>query len=305
MLKKLYIALVIVLFLCYCYSSVVHYSSIPVPGYVETRIDLMGGMSPWAWRKDPTAQNELFAGYERMQYQPAATGLIFASGLSFTADHILTEGDLRKILAAEPVLGRDLPVRDPAKINALVDKGYTLRDNVYLEKKELFKAQTPLDKSVIDTLLANGITEVRIAGHGEMVSPQSGTMLMVVLIFLALLCGLDMVLFKPLVKLVDERNAEIAEGEEQARVNLKEQVKLAEEQQRRRRTMRNEHIASLVSARHAVMKEADAILHEANIEAHRLRDNAHLELKQMVLQAEAQLKSEIPALAELVVQKLK
>ena len=305
MAKKLFIAFVLVVFGVYCYASVTHYSSVPVPDYVDTSIDLMGGMSPWAWKKDPTAQNELFAALERKQYQPSATGLIFASGLSFTADHILTGDDLRKILVAEPVLARDFPVRDPVRLYALEAAGYTLRDNVFLDKQQLYPAQTLLNKSVIDGLLSKGIHTVRVSGRGDMVSPQSGTMLMVVLIFLGLLCALDLVLFKPLVALVDERNGEIEAGQQQARLNANESAKLAEEEQRQRRVLRREHIGSLIKARHEVMREADALLHEANIEAHRMRDNAHTEMRRVLSETEARLKQEVPALAELVVSQLR
>lgn len=305
MLKKLFILFVLAVFVLYCYDSVVHYSSVPVPNYVERKIDLYGGMSSYQWKRDPTFQNEHFAALVREQLQAPVTGLNLASGLVFPAEHILTEVDLRAIAQKEPVLARDLPVRDPVKIYDMEERNLVLRDNVLLDGKLLFPAMTPLDKKAVDVLQEMGIREVRVNGRGAMVAPQSGTMIMVVLIFLGLLCALDLVLFKPLVDLVDERNDEIEVGEKLAKHNLKEQAKLTAEELDKRRALRREHISNLVKARHAVMREADAILHEANVEGHRMRDNAHMEMKQMIAASEEKLRAEVAVLAEVVVERLR
>ena len=129
-------------------------------------------------------------------------------------------------------------------------------------------------------------------------------MLMVVLIFLGLLCALRIVLFDPLVALVDERNAEIELGQEQARENRKRAALLEQEALQKRRALRRQHMSDLVKARHAVMREADSILHEANVEAHRLRDNAHLEMKKVVAEAEKTLRGEVEGLARQILEQV-
>lgn len=306
MLKSLFILSVLVLFGFYCYNSVVHYSSVPVPGYAEVKVDLFGGLSQSRWKNDPTAQNDIIQNLALMRYQPLAGGLALPSGRTLEAGHILTVDDIRRIIAEEPAsLAKDLPLRDPSAMYALEDRGLTLRDNVVIGGKRLFAATTPVDKPMLDSLLSNGIKEVRVAGRGEMVAPQSGTMLMVVLIFLALLCALDKILYKPLLTLMDERAEEVTKGQELARFNVKEQAKLTDEEQKRRRALRRDHISNLVKARHAVMREADAILREANVEAHRLRDNAHMEMKQTIAQAETRLRQDVDALAGAVLERLR
>jgi len=306
MKRKLFIALVLAVFALYCYGAGTRYAYVPVPQYRDVKIDLMRGMSPRAWAKDPTAQNEHFKELSEKHYQPVETGLHFQSGMTFTGDHVFTEQDLRAILAAEPVLSRALPVRDPVDLERLAEKARILRDDVYDEGKPVpgLKQLTVVDKKVLDQLINLGIDAVRMCGQGEMVAPQSGTMLMVVLVFLGLLCALDLALFEPLVRIVDIRNAETEAGVLAAKSNKKRAKELEEESLRRRKEMRRDHMGELIKARHGAMKEADAILQEANVEGHRLRDNAHMEMKKAVADAESRLREEVSGLADDVVKQI-
>lgn len=303
-MKKGFIIFVLAVFALYCYLATVQSAYVPVPQYLSVTVDLMNGMTPTAWNRDPTAQKEYFRELERRSLQPPATGWHFSQELTFAPDYVLKADDFRRILEAEPVTARDLPVRDPRKIMALSDKDYRLRDNIVVAGRLQFVEGSSLDKAAIDRLLAAGFHEVRVVGKGGMVSPEAGTMLMVVLIFLGLLCALRIVLFDPLVALVDERNAEIERGQEQARENRKRAAQLEQESLQKRRELRQQHIRELVKARHAVMREADAILHEANVEAHRLRDNAHLEMKKVVAGAEQALRGEVEGLARQILEQI-
>lgn len=303
-MKKGFIIFVLAVFALYCYLATVQNGSVPVPQYLNVTIDLMNGMSQAAWNRDPTGQKEYFRELERRSLQPPATGWHFSQELTFSPDYVLKADDFRRILEAQPVTARDLPVRDPGRIIALSDKDYRLRDNIVVAGKPLLAEGSSLDKAAIDRLLAAGFSDVRIVGKGGMVSPEAGTMLMVVLIFLGLLCALRIVLFDPLVALVDERNAEIELGQEQARENRKRAALLEQEALQKRRALRRQHMSDLVKARHAVMREADSILHEANVEAHRLRDNAHLEMKKVVAEAEKTLRGEVEGLARQILEQV-
>lgn len=306
-MKKLFVFAVLAVFALYCYGSVRYAAVLQVPDYVNVRVDLYGHMSVSRWKKDPTAQARILDRLAARQCQPPATGLVLPNGTNFPLDHVLTADDLRQVIEAEPVnVAREITLRDPVRIRALVAKGRTLRDDIRDEDgKVLFAANAPIDKAMIDKLLALGVEEVKASGKGGIVSVQAGTMGMVCLIFLALACALDIVLFKPLVAVMDERNAEIESGQAQARGNIKDQAKLTEEEGAKRRALRRAHLDGLLKARHAVMVEADGIMKEANVEAHRLRDNAHMEMKQMIAQSEEALKADIDALAHAVVGQLR
>ncbi len=306
-MKKIFIILVVVIFVAYCFASARNYAYIPVPQYRDVTINIMKGMTQVGWENNPTAQKERFRELERKFYQPPVAGWHFQSGLSYKPDHVLTADDFKKILEQEPGLARDLQVRDPVALESIVAQGYMLRDNIMAaggsssDNQYVAKAGADLNKVVLDKLLSMGITEIRVTGKGNMVSPELGTMIMIVLIFLGLLSALDIVLFKPLVSMVDKRNAEIDAGMEKVRSNRVDASKLAQESDDKRKELRREHMSALAKARHEVMKEADEILHHANVEAHRIRDNAHLEMKTVIKEAEAQLHAEVDNIAREIV----
>ena len=134
-MKKGFIIFVLAVFALYCYLATVQSGFVPVPQYLSGTVDLMNGMTLAAWNRDPTAKKEYFRELERRSLQPPATGWHFSQELTFAPDHVLKSDDFRRILEAEPVTARDLPVRDPSRIMELADKDYRLRDNILADGK--------------------------------------------------------------------------------------------------------------------------------------------------------------------------
>ena len=105
-------------------------------------------------------------------------------------------------------------------------------------------------------------------------------MLIVPLIFLALLAALKLIMFDPLIKIMDERSEEIASGMDQAKLNRVEVAKLATESKEQFDHLRREHILELSKLKHEIIIESESVIHDASAEALKIREEAHKELQE-------------------------
>lgn len=304
-MKKLFAIIALLIFIAFCYGSAKEAAYVALPQYQEVTLDLLGGMTPLAWQKDPTAQNAHLRKLSAAAYQPTTKGLNLGS-VKLAPDQVLTEQDFRTIIKENPSEARKLVVRDPGDILSMASMDLTLRDNIIDKKNNtiLIKQGVTVDKKLIDAMLGMGLVKVRALGSGNMVAPLMGTMLMIVVIFLGLYCALRVVLFDPILVIMDERESEIEKGLETAQENHIAAQKLEEENLKLRKEARQAHLASLAADKHAVMKEADSILKDATVEAHRIRDNAHLEMREVVKKAEEELRKDIDVFAKDIVKQV-
>ncbi len=302
MKKFIFIIVVLFVLIAYCAGSAKNFGYIQIPQYAETQINVLGEMSPEQWQTNEVARDERIKELTRAEYQPDKDGFNFGGNHSYEGSQTLTAEDYKRIVEKEPNHAKDLSVRDPAEVIALANMGYIVRDNVYGSNgKIIASAGEILDKATLDNLISDGVKKIRVVGTGGVVSIESGTMLMVPLIFLALLCALKIVMFDPLVKIMDERSTEIAEGTDQAKKNRIESAKLAKESKENFEQLRREHVIALGKAKHKIILESESVIHEANAEAHKIREEAHRELQATLAKVEDELRNKVDELARDIV----
>lgn len=300
-MKKLFILLVLGVFAAYCHGAYHAYGTIPTARYADMTLDIMG-MSPAAWVKDPTAARDRLNALARSQYYPPLAGYAepALAELGLDPDTPLTVADYQAILEHAPGHARNLPVRDPAALLAVVDQRLRLREPIQVGETE-YPAGTPVTMAVADALSHVERERIPVVGQGSPIGFELGTMMMTILIFLALVMALRLVLFDPILKIMDEREKEIADGVALAKRNREETERLAAERKAAFSAMRREHLANLSRTQQEAMKEADVILKEAKTEAHRIRDNAHHEFRQWRHAAEPEVMKEVDAFADMMV----
>lgn len=197
--------------------------------------------------------------------------------------------------------------QDEVSLKSLSRKGYRLRNNFQPEKslgKHGYPAGTHLTKPVLDALIAAKMTRVGIVGKGDIVALQPGTMLMVILIFLALVAALKGVLWDPLEKIVLERDEKISEGLAVVSDNASKEKKFADESVRLRNEARRDFMSKLGKARHEALSETHQIVEKARVEADEIRAKTVAELAALIKEAETSLQREVPALADEIVKKV-
>lgn len=302
MKKLIFIILVLVIFVAYCFGSASNFSYIEIPQYVDKNINVLGELSMQEWESDKAARDDRLKELVRADYQPPSTGFHFGKGRSYDRTYALSAEDYVQIVKNEPKLSLDLPVRDSSEVLALAGMGYTIRDDVIGPKGEtIASAGEVLDKKILDKLDSLGITRIRVVGLGGVVSIESGTMLMVPLIFLALLAALKLIMFDPLIKIMDERSEEIDDGTEQAKLNRVEVAKLAKESKDKFDQVRREHLFALGKAKHEIKIQSETVIHEANEEALKAREEAHKELQKTLTGVEQELRGRVDELAQDIV----
>lgn len=302
MKKLIFIAFVLVILIAYCFGSASNFGYTDVPRYVEKKIDILGGMSMEEWESNKAARDNRLKELVRAGYQPPIDGYNFAKQLSYDKTHTLTADDYVNIVKLEPIVATKLSVRDPSAVLDLASMNYTIRDDIIGSKGNVIaKSGDVLDKNALDALIGVNIKRIRIVGTGGVVSIELGTMIMVPLIFLALLAALKIIMFDPLIKIMDERAEEIAVGSEQAKINRIDIAKLETESKEKFDHVRREHIFALGKAKHEIILESEVVVHEASDEARAIREEAHKELQEKLAEVDKELRSKVDELAQDIV----
>jgi F-type H+-transporting ATPase subunit b len=289
------VILVAVLFVGYYWTAVRHWHLMPLPDYAVEEVDLLGGKTPAAWADDETFQNEHLRHLDRTFYQPTAEGLTLPGGRRLGPGEVLTRADFRALIEGGTT---GIALRNPSAIREIAKKGYKLRNPVADPEAGLdYHGGERLAKPVIDDLLRAGMDRVAVVGAGEMISIQLGTMMMVILVFLALVAALQNALWDPVLALIDERRRTVEEGEARARANRTDRVEIEEEGRRLNANVRREYMKDLTATQREAGREADRILHEARDEAQRLRQEAHREIEREIEAAAEVLEKQRSTLA--------
>ncbi len=302
MKKLIFIILVLVVFVAYCFGSAKNFGYIDLPQYVDKNIDVLGAMSIQEWNSDKAARDERLNELVKAEYQPDKDGFHFGANHSYAPNHTLTEEDYINIVKEKPALAQDLSVRDPEAIIELAGMSYLVRDNVVAGNGQIIaESGELLSKSVLDKLLENRISRIKVVGNGGVVSIETGTMLIVPLIFLALLAALKLIMFDPLVKIMDERSEEIDEGVEQVSKNKVEAEKLARESKDMFDHVRREYALTLSKTKHEIALDSESIIREASDEALKIREEAQAELHEKLVEVENTLRGMVSELAQDIV----
>ena len=272
------------------------------PEYTNETIDILGGMSLEKWNSDKVARDDRLKELVRAEYQPDEDGFKFGENHGYVGTHTLTADNYIKIVKEDPKLAKHLSVRNPSAVLDLAGMGYAVRDTVIgNDSTVIANAGDILDKTILDKLISQEIKRIRVVGTGGVVSIESGTMLIVPLIFLALLAALKLIMFDPLIKIMDERAEEINSGMEQAKLNRVEVAKLATESKDQFDHLRREHILELSKLKHEIILESESVIHEANTEALKIREEAHKELQETLDKVEKELRGKVDELAQDIV----
>lgn len=298
-MRKLFILLVIGLFALYMYGVSQNFMLRNVPKYKAEKIDLLGGKTPQAWNSDDCAtfREKHLSKLEEKRYQCQTEGLTIA-GVTYTSETILKKRDYKKMIGENPKQPIVVTLRNPAAIYAFAKNHYELRDTVAGQK-----AGVVLSKEVLDHIIASPdkISRISIIGHGDVVSFQLPSMIMVMLIFMALLFALKIVLWGPLLQIIDSRKKEIEKGASLVNENINENDNLVNERKKRLGEMRKEYLANLSEIQGKAREEADVILDAAHKEVHQIRVKANRELAAQIEKAEKELRAEIPEFSRQIV----
>lgn len=304
-MRKATVALAIIVFGVYCVQSMAHYTRVDVPGYEQVDVDLLGGKTRAQWQEDVTFQKRHIDQLARLHLKPTKKGLTVqtADGSERTLDPDTVLGDeefadLIRTRLAE--IGGNLPaepLRDAGAVMALVTRNVKLRDPVQVGN-ETIPEGTRITKPVVDKLLDGDIKTIGIVGTGEAVSIELGTTLMVIIIFLGLNAALTEVLWNPVLKMMDERNAEIEQGSGLVRENRDAAEEVEAEGARLHGQARREYLAKLSATQREAQQEADKIMTDARVQARLMRDKAQEELRGVVAEARSELEGKVPDLAE-------
>jgi len=308
--RKLIILIVVVVFGLYCWQAGQRYTLIDLPHYQEIEVDLLDGKTLRAW-DDPayaSAQAEHLSDLETHRYQPLAEGFSLSDGTIYTAGSTLHAKDYAKIIDDRRTSTvAPLKLRDPSALWAVDARHYSVRNPMAFTTVEgenvSLNGGEKLTKILIDKMLqsSTSIPSLGIIGHGDVVSPEAGTMAMVILIFLALVMGLKDVLWDPILAIVDERQKDLEEGTSLSRKNRDEQKKLDQERREKFAEARKEYMDKLNGVQREAMKEADEILAKARHDAHKIREESSKELEKELESAESSLQKQVDVLANEIV----
>lgn len=311
-MRKLFILLVAVVLGLYCWKAAERNTLVDVPGYSVVTVDLLNGKTLRSW-DDPasaTKRAEYLSVLESRHYQPLEGGLALPDGTAYAADKTLHAKDYEKIVQAlrngtvEPI-----KLRDPGKLYAMDARRYVVRNPMTLTLKDgktlVLKGGEKLNKHLLDQILESQtpVVSIGVVGNGDVVAPQLGTIVMVILIFLALVMGLKDAMWDPLLAILDARKKEIEEGAALNRKNRDEHKRLEQERQTRFAAVRRDYLDQLAGVQREAMKEADKILAEARHEANKIRDEANKTLDTELKTAESELRKGIARMtADIVTQ---
>ncbi|ACX51255.1 ATP synthase F0, B subunit [Ammonifex degensii KC4] len=132
----------------------------------------------------------------------------------------------------------------------------------------------------------------------------NATLVMQIFHFLLLLLLLWLVAYKPLMRILEERQNLVARNIEQAEAQQEEARKLKEEMEASLRRAREEAQLIIERATKASEEQAQAILDAAKEEANRIKESALAEIEREKERALAELKDQVANLAILVAGKV-
>ena len=296
-MRRIGIALGIILFLVYCWASVAYQNRATIPDYKPVEVDLLGGMSREAWEADSQAAFQRLMELEGKKYQ-------FPHGEPGSG-RALSAADFEKLIAGfKPDEKPVVRLLDAGAVHALADRHYVLRDNIYSpsdpEGQPVYLAGRPLDKALLDELRELGFRTVTVSGHGAPVNFQLGTAIMVAIIFLTLAAALKPALWEPFLAMLEKRAHELETGEEATRQNQLEAVRYGEEDRRRHAELNREIQELRLKGKRQAALEAAAITKKAKDQESALKAEGLRELGEASQQAEEELRQRIPEFAQAV-----
>lgn len=322
-MRRAFITFGIIVFLLYCRASVVNQNEVAIPGYKLVKVDVLGGKTRAEWDADPQQQFTRLMELESKKYQlpvgskiPAGSGetskmskpgVTDAEG-NISPDHPLTSDDFAHMLAQAPTgTGLTLELRDSLAIYALADHKYILRDPVFPpgsgdapDVKPLYNYDQVLNKSIIDGLINDGIKQVTITGHSAPVNVQLGTALMVAIIFFTLFAALRPILWDPFIVMLEKRRREMEIGAEAERQNQVEEGRFADEKARRNAQLNREVQDLRMQGQRETAQMVGEIIKAARVDEKKVKLAGLREISDNASAAHAQLKQDVPALAQAV-----
>lgn len=315
-MRKAFIALGIVLFLIYCWASVVYQNRVDIPDYRLVDVDLLGGVTRARWDASPQSRFQRLMELETLRYQLPEDARIAAGDKTrsdadrlLPVDRPLTGGDFAHLIASAPAgEGVVVRLRDAGAIYALVNRNYLLRDNIedpgYRDGPPLYVGGRAVDKDMLDALRARGLRTITVTGHGAPVSFQTGTAIMVAIIFLTLVAALKPILWDPFLAMLEKRVRELEIGAEAERQNQAEAIRYEEESRRRNDSLYRSLQELRMGEERETARQAGDIVNAARDGEKRFKEDGLRELGASAREAEARLREELPALAEAVAEAL-
>lgn len=294
-MRRVFIALGIVIFLLYCWASVVYQNQVDVPAYRDVEIDLLGGKTREAWDKDQQVQFQRLMDLETKSYQLPA-------GADGDTNRPLTSDDFAAYIAKTPGQPVLMALRDTSGFSSLLAHNYILRDTIpdpaNPDGRPLYFGGHPLDKPMLDDLRTRGFKTLTVSGHAAPVNFQVGTALMIAVIFFTLAAALKPILWKPFIVMLEKRRRELEIGSEAERQNLQEAVRYAEEE-RRRNTELGRHVQELrMRGQRETAREAGEIVREARNREKEVKLTGLRDIGRAADYARAEMEKKIPELAE-------
>ncbi len=310
-MRRAFVAFGFLIFLVYCWASIVYQNQVDVPRYRLVEIDLLGGTSRTKWNEDQQAQFQQLMELENKRYQLPEDALIPAwpgrhsqteNGM-VPVDEPLTSGDFSHFIA---VADGDGPVRmrlrDTSAFTNLISQNYLLRDSIdnpgYPDGPPLYMGGAPLDKPMLDDLLARGYKTITVTGHGPTVTYQLGTSIMIAIIFLTLVAALKPVLWDPFMVLLEKRKRELDMGAEAERQNQQEAIRYEEERRSRNNQLHREIQTLKMLGQNQITREANEIIKSARDQEKETKLEGLRRLAEQADAAKIVLEKDIPALAE-------
>ncbi len=299
-MRKAFIACGVIVFLLYCWASVVYQNQVDVPDYRVVDIDVLGGMSRETWEKDQTAQFQRLMELEGRRYQP----LTDAPG-DVDASRPLTSADFAAaVAAAKPGEPARMRLRDPAAFTSLLSHKYLLRDTIANpgdpDGAALYLGGRPLEKEMLDDLRDRGVTTITVTGHAAPVNFQLGTSLMIAVIFFTLAAALKPVVWTPFIVMLEKRRRELDIGSEADRQNQQEAVRFAEEKRRRHDLLGSDMRELRLTGQRETAKEAGDIVREARDREKELKLAGLRDIARAAGVAREEVDRRIPELAQAV-----
>ncbi|GHV23836.1 hypothetical protein AGMMS49959_18320 [Planctomycetales bacterium] len=300
--NRIIVAVAALIFIVYCFGVAGNIGKVPLPRYHAEVINALGEHAfSESFNHDDPRFREHIRGLARHNYlaMPANHNANFAD-----PNQVLNEEALLKITADQPDAARHLTVVSQDEIQKLAHLGYKFAEDTNVGGT-VFKAGTELDVGALTALARDGKRrDLKVSGSGVTISLQPGTMLMIIIIFIGLLCALKIILFDPLVKIIDERDAEIESGELNRREISALVKNLDAEVVEERAEIRRQRLNTIAQARRTVTDEASEIVKKAHEEARRAHELTASELRQAQKEAEEKLAQEVSPLAQQIVGKV-
>lgn len=296
--RKTFITSVAVLFLAYCWAAYVYQNEVNVPRYFTVSVDLLGGKVPEVWERDSAYQFQWLNSLENKHYQPLQTQSIWlGNGKQLPTNAPISSKDFAELIKdrLENRQATLIELRDPAAIHSLVDKRYTLRNQVHGTQ---YKGGEPITKQMIDNLIEKDVKTIAVSGELPPVSLQMGTILMVGLIFLALVAALKPMVWTPFINLLVAREKLLDDGADLIRRNAQENARFEKERQTRLRSIKNDIQSIKSRKRQEALRNAGDIIRSARLEERRLKAQGLTEIHTAENEGKAHLMKQIPELAK-------